>query len=137
MFKRYEILFYCRQRNHSDFIEQKMLGQFWNGIATWSMLHPLAVLNPGDTANDRMMVRIHYKSHAVTDDLTIDSDADRVIKVAFSVDVELWIWFDLMQAPTALRYTDVIESVDDPQGSNPLPVGASSVADPAAPPSRH
>ena len=136
MFKRYEIVFFCRQRHHSDFIEQKMIGQFWNGIATWSMPHPLAVLNPGDVTNDRMMVRIHYKSHTVLDDLTIQSDADRLIKITFSVDVELWIWFDLLQAPTALRNTAIIETVDE-SGSNPVVVGSVSQADPSAPPSIH
>ena len=137
MFKRYEIVFYCRQRNHSDFIEEKMLGQFWNGIATWSMPHPLAVLNPGDEVADRMMVRLHYKSHAVTDDLSNEADADRLIKVAFSVDVELWIWFDLLQAPTALRDTIVIEVVDDKSGANPEVIGSVSHAEPEAPPSVH
>lgn len=92
----FQIDVYARFQNHKVYFDKAFIMQFWNGVATWFMQHPIL--------DAKMKVPIRYVSHTSTTDL--ESDADKVIRTTMRVAVEGWLWDDVLQAPTGLRATD-------------------------------
>lgn len=95
----YQIEVWTKGLGTQAYLMQRIMGQFWPKIAYWQVKTPFLT---------DFTMPILLKGVSDTSTLEGGQDGERVLRLTFSVEVEAWMFFDLVQAPTFLREVDEI-----------------------------